>query len=452
MAKKYGTNFTEGNIPRQMLMFAIPFMGANMLQVVYSMVDMMIVGHFISPAGISAVSAGSQITNLLVMFCAGFEAGAQIYLSQLIGAGKKEKLNRAIGTITTSTAIFGVVAMLLALLGGRLFLGLINTPAEAMEMGVDYLLITGGLIIFTFGYNLVSTLQRAQGDSKHPLIFIGIATVINVVLDLLFTGYLGWGTRGAAWATVIGQAVSFLIAVLFLYRHRDQFGFDFKPESFRIDMGIFTDVFKLASANILQYAIIYFSMIAVTSMVNKLGVAASATLAVGLKIDDVMSKVTVAMRVACTTMVGQNFAARKFDRCRQVVRSAWVYTAICYVVFAYLYINHAQQLFGAFTSDPEVLELSSQWIRASICGYLGFVIMRGANGLVQGIGFYKFALVISMFDAFVLRVGMAYLLGTVLGFGLFGYFLGYLTACYGSAIPALIYYLSGAWTKREAVV
>ena len=452
MAKKYGTDFTKGSIPKQLLLFSLPLMGANMLQVVYSMVDMMIVGRFVGSAGISAVNSGSQIVMFFTMMCIGFENGAQVYLSQIIGSGKREKLNSAIGTIFSMTIIMGVFAAVVCAIGAPTLLRLINTPPEAFDMAVDYLLITGGLIFFTFGYNVVSTLQRAQGDSRRPLIFIGIATVVNIVLDLLFTGYLGWGTRGAAWATIIGQIVSFAIAISFLYRNREHFGFDFKLRSLKIDRTVFSETIKLGGVTVVQFCMIYFSMIVVTSMVNKLGVAPSAMLGVGLKIDDLMTKMTLAFYVAGMVIIGQNFAAGDHERVKMAVRVTWVYCAVFYTIFAILYINFAQLLFGAFTDDPAVLGLAHNWIRASICGYLGIVVMRGTNALVQGIGFVKFAFVTSIADAFLMRVGFSFFLGTVLNIGLFGYCLGYLTACYATAIPGLIYYLSGRWKRRRLVI
>ena len=452
MAARLGTDYTKGSIPKKMLAFTLPFMAASALQVVYSVVDMIVVGNFVGSAAIAGVNTASGIVMFFTMFCFGYENGAQVYLSQILGAGRRDKLNAAIGTVFTVTAIMGIVASLINILFCRQLLSLFHTPAESMQHAINYLLIAGGGIIFSFGYNLVSTLQRAQGDSMRPFYFILAATIVNVVLDLLLVPVLHMGTRGAAIATVAGQAVSFALAFTHLMRNREAFGFDFKRESFRIDPVAFREVSKLGAVNILQYAILNVSILIVTSMVNSLGVTAAATMGVGAKIDDVINKLTLGIYTACATMVGQNFGAGELERVKKVVHCAWIFAAALYIVIALIYIFFGHQLFNVFTSDPKVLAQAHLWIRATLIGYLGVVIMRGTNGLVQGIGNARLALVFGIIDAVLARVGMAYLFGSVLGMGLFGYFLGFATAFYGTAIPGLIYYLSGAWKRRRLMV
>lgn len=452
MSKRYGTDFTEGSIPKKMLLFALPLMGANLLQVVYSMVDMMIVGNFVGSAAISAVGTASQVVVLFTMLGAGYCAGAQVYISQLLGARRRDKLNETIGTVFTVVIAMGLVSCAVCFVFCRQILGLLNVPDEAMPHAVSYLHITGGLIVFTFGYNLVSSLQRAQGDSRHPLYFIILATLINVLLDLLFTGFLGWGTRGAAWATVIGQAVSFAAALAFLYGRREQFGFDFQPGSFRVNRKAFVEITKLGGVNIIQYCLVYLSMLCVIAMVNSQGVAASATLSVGLKIDDIISKATLGFSIACIAMVGQNFAAGKSGRVRKTVTFAWVYSFVCYGIFAVAYLAFSRQIFGAFTSDEAVLEVAPLWIRASVCGYAGVALLRGTFGLTQGVGNVRLSFVLSLVDSLIVRIGLAFILGSVLGMGTQGYYLGYLNATYAAGIPGLIYFLSGRWEKRRLVV
>ena len=452
MANKLGTDFTKGSIPKKLILFALPLMAANLLQVAYSMVDMIIVGNFVGSAAISAVNTAGQVCMFFTMIATGYDAGCQIYLTQLIGMGRRDRLNSAIGTIFTVTMSAGIISSILIVVLGRQLLTLVNTPPEAFSMAMDYLTICGSFIFLTFGYNLVSSLQRAQGDSRHPLMFIALATVINIVLDLLLTGYLGWGTRGAAIATVVGQGVSFFVALGHLWRNRVHFGFDFKPRSFRIDRGVLSGINSLGLVNVIQFAVIYISMISVTAMVNHLGVAPSATLGIGLKIDDVMSKVTIAISIACTTMVGTNFGAGELERVKKVVHTAWAFGFGFYALFSVLYLGFARQLFGAFTSDPEVVALAPNWIFASLSAFVGYSLMRGGMGLVQGTGFVRLLFITSIIDGLIWRIGVSYLLGTVFNLGLFGYFLGYHTAVYATAIPALVYYLSGAWKKRKLIV
>jgi len=233
--KKITKDFTKGNIASQLLWFTLPFMASNALQVLYSTVDMVIVGKYVGTAGLSAVSQSSQILNFATMVCLGFSNGGQVLISQALGAGKRKELNRIIGTLFSLILILAFILSVVMLLGKTWLIDVMKIPVEAVDFSEDYLLICGGGLIFTAGYNMVSAVLRGMGDSKRPFLFIGIASAVNLVLDIVFTGFLGWEVAGAAWATIIGQAVSFLFSLVYLYRKKEQFGFDFKKQSFAID-------------------------------------------------------------------------------------------------------------------------------------------------------------------------------------------------------------------------
>lgn len=228
-------DFSSGNIPRQMLAFAAPFMLSNALQVLYALVDMVVVGRFIGSFGLSAVSVASQVFTFMTMLALGFCTGGQVYISQLIGSANRQALNRTIGTLFSTVGILGAGMTLLGLFLRRPVLGLLATPPEAFDMAMDYMLVCSCGILFTYGYNLVSAILRGMGDSRHPFIFILIASLVNLMLDLLFVGVFYWGVAGAALATILGQGASFGFAIFYLKRHREHFGFDFRAESFRID-------------------------------------------------------------------------------------------------------------------------------------------------------------------------------------------------------------------------
>ena len=226
-AQTISGRFTEGSIPKQLFFFTLPFMASNALQVLYSTIDMIIVGKFVGTAGLAAVSQSSQLINFAAMLCLGFSNAGQVLIAQAMGAEKKKEMNAILGTLFTLLMGLAVILAAIFIFFRGELLSLIKTPPEASEMAEEYLIICGSLVFFTAGYNMVSAVLRGMGDSKRPFLFIGIASVVNLVLDLLFTGYLGWGVAGAAWATVIGQAVSFLFSLYYLNRNRFAFGFDF---------------------------------------------------------------------------------------------------------------------------------------------------------------------------------------------------------------------------------
>jgi len=292
---------------------------------------------------------------------------------------------------------------------------------------------------------------RGMGDSKSPFLFVAIASVINLALDLLFTGLWGWGVAGAAWATIIGQAVSFLFSLWYLYRRKESFGFDFKLQSFVPQKKYVGMILNLGTPIAIQAACINLSMLFVNAMVNSVGVVESATFGVGVKIDDIVNKISMGIQHAGMPMIGQNIAAGENKRSKQVVWWSWLYSAILTAVFMVLYITCGKQLFMMFSDDPLVHNLSGTFIKAILWMFPPLVIMRGTQAFIQGTGNTKLGMVLSLLDGVILRVGLSWLLGDVLALGFYGYILGYALAPFGCAIPGLIYFLSGIWEKRRTV-
>ncbi len=442
-------DYTKGNLPKQILLFSLPFMLSNALQVLFSIVDMIVVGNVVGPSGLSAVSTASHIVTFMTMICLGFATGGQVYIAQLIGADKKDDLNKAIGTLFTFTIILAVLMTVIGLTLASPILSLMKTPPEAMEDAITYLLICSGGVFFTFGYNCVSAVLRGMGNSTQPFVYILIAAVINIVLDVLFVLYMDMGVAGAAWATIIGQGVSFLISIIYLFIKREQFGFDFRPKSFIPDKQASKALIKLGIPFSLRSGAVNVSMLFVTSLVNGLGVAASAVFGVGLKVDDMVRKISIGVNYSVSTFVGQNFAAKELDRTRKSVYWGWLYSFLIYLVFLVVYLADVEGLFGLFTKDVEVLELAPIFVQAIIFSFPAMIIMRGTNGFVQGIGNSMLSMIFSLLDGFVLRIGLSYLLGNLMGLGLFGLFLGYGLAAYGTAIPGMIYFFSNKWKNAH---
>ena len=223
------------------------------------------------------MAQSSLIVNFAVMMCLGVSNAGQVLVAQAIGAGKRGKLSSIIGTLFCILMIMAVAFTCIFLVLRTGILNLMHAPEESYEMAMDYLIICAGGLVFTAGYNMVSAVLRGMGDSKRPLLFIVIASVINLVLDFLFTGLFGWGVAGAAWATVIGQAASFLFSVYYLYKNKKAFGFDFRKESFKIDKNYARMIVSLGTPMAIQSGCINLSMLFVNSIINQVGVVASAT-------------------------------------------------------------------------------------------------------------------------------------------------------------------------------
>lgn len=448
-AKKLSKDFTKGNISRQLLLFSLPFMASNALQVLYSTIDMIIVGEYVGTAGLSAVSQSSQIVNFATMVCLGFSNAGQVLISQALGAKKNKEANDVIGTL------FGYIAILALIFSVGIFsarswiLDVMNIPTESYDMAMDYLVICSLGLIFTAGYNLISAVLRGMGDAKRPFLFIGIASFVNLVLDIIFTGMLGWGVAGAAWATIIGQAVSFLFSLYYLFKHKEAFGFDFKKESF-VPKGKYVGMItSLGTPMAIQSGCINLSMLFVNSMINDVGVVASATFGVGVRIDDIVNKISQGIQYAAMPMISQNIGAKQLGRAKQVVYRAWIFSAIFTVFCMVLYICLGKQLFMLFSDDPLVHEMSSEFISAILWMFPAFAVMRGSGAFIQGLGNARLSMVLAILDGVLLRIGLSWLFGIALGWGFFGFVLGYGLAPYGFAIPSMIYFLSGIWKKRK---
>ena len=226
-------DLTVGSVPKVLLTFAMPLFLSGLLQMVYNMVDMMVVGKFVGTEGLSAVAIGGEILQLITFVAMGFSNAGQILISRYVGENRKDKVGHMVGTLFTLLISLALLIMVIVLFTYKYILAWLNTPEEIWEYTRQYSLVCVCGIVFIYGYNLVSAIMRGMGDSRHPFLFIAIASVINVILDLLFVGVFRMGPFGAALATVIGQAVSFIFALTLLYRNREEIRFDFHPAHFR---------------------------------------------------------------------------------------------------------------------------------------------------------------------------------------------------------------------------
>ena len=444
-------DFTSGTIWMQLILFALPFMASNALQVFYSTIDMIIVGKYVGTAGIAAVSQSSQIVNFATMVCLGFSNAGQVLLAQAMGAGKRKEMNDVIGTLFVYIGGISVVLSLIMLTGSSFILDLLNVNDEYFEMAKSYLVICALGLLFTAGYNLVSAVLRGMGDAKRPFLLIVIASVTNLVLDILFTGIFGWGVTGAALATVIGQAVSFIFSIFYLAKKKEEFGFNFKRESFIPNKRYVKMITSLGTPMAIQSGFINLSMLTVNAMINDISTVASATFGVGIRIDDIINKISMGVQYAAVPMISQNLGARNNERAKSVVHWAWIFSVALTVFFMLLYVTLGRQLFMIFDDNPEVLSMSGDFISAILWMFPAFAIMRGSGAFVQGIGNAKLSMVLSILDGVVLRIGLSWLFGIALGYGFYGFVLGYALAPFGYAIPSTIYFLRGRWQKKRTL-
>ncbi|MDD6023668.1 MAG: MATE family efflux transporter [Oscillospiraceae bacterium] len=444
-------DLTQGSVTKLLLVFSFPLMCSNLLQTVYNMVDMVVIGQFVGKEGLSAVSIGGDILHFLTFLVMGLANAGQVILSQYIGAGNRDRVKGTIGTMFTATLFCAVVLFIICLFGLDPLLRLLNTPEEAFESAHRYGMTCVYGIFFIYGYNLVSAILRGMGDSKHPFIFVAVATVVNLVLDLVFVAGLKMGAFGAAFATVIGQGVSFIWAIAYLYRRRDDFGFDFRLSSFKPDGEILPKLIKLGFPMILQSAAINFSMMFVNSYINAYGVVACAVTGIGNKLASITAVITNALSTAGSSMVGQNLGAERYDRIPKIIGVSLVIDMVFALLLSALTILFPREIFGLFDQDPEVLDMAMTYVPVAVLLFIGFGMRSPLFALINGSGNARLNLVVGMMDGVICRIGLAMLLGLVFDMGIMGFWLGNAFAGYMPFVIGGVYFITGKWKTHKLI-
>lgn len=440
-------DLTSGSVPKLLLAFAAPLFVSNALQAIYNIVDMIVVGQVIGGTGMSAVATGGNILHILTFLAMGFSSAGQVIIAREVGAGDMNAVKKAIGTMFTLLLSMALGVSVICYFLRDTILQLVNTPAEAYAYTMDYTLICIVGLLFIYGYNTVSAIMRGMGDSKRPFVFVAIAAIMNMILDLLFVAVLKMEVAGAAWATVIGQGFSFVYALVYLYRHRESFGFDFQPASFVPDRVMIGKLFALGIPMALQSAAVSISQTVVAAWVNSFGVIASAIAGILGKLNMMMGILTQSLTTAAASMIGQNLGAKEYKRVPRILGWAFSGALVLGIVLSVALYLFPQGIFSLFTTDEAVLLGASIIILPAILNFIGAATRCFAFGIINGSGNSKLNLAVAILDGMIARIAIGYLLGWKLGMGPQGFWLGDALAGF---VPMLIggtFYLSGRWKK-----
>ena len=441
-------DFTEGNITKQLVVFAWPLFLSNLLQVVYNLVDMVEVGNVLGKVGISAVSVGGDLSHLLTFIAMGYANAGQVLIARYVGAKQSDRIGRFVGTMSGFLLVCAVTVSIVALSIQDKLLLWMNTPAVAYEGAATYSAICMVGLVFIYGYNVVSAILRGMGDSKHPFIFVSVAAVINLVLDIIFVVYLHMGPGGAALATVVSQGVSFLACVVFLYRNREKFGLVMeKRDFFRWDGEMLGALVKLGTPMAIKSASIQISKLFVNSWINSYGVEVSAFAGIANKISNIINLISNAMNTAGSTMVGQNLAAGKFERVKKIMGSLAGITLTVATTLSLLICLFPDPFFGIFTDDPAVLALVDGYLPIAVLLLYGSAARAIMNALLNGSGHTGVNFATAIFDGIVMRIGLSVLFGLVLDMRHFGFWLGDALAGFTPFVIGVVFYCSGVWKK-----
>ena len=441
------TDMTTGNVTKLLLSFAFPLFVSNALQAVYNIVDMIVVGQYIGGAGMSAVSIGGDILHLLTFVAMGFSSAGQVLIARDVGSQKMDQVQKTIGTMFTFLLGTSLVISFGCFFIRHHMLHWLNTPAESYAFTMDYTVTCIVGLFFVYGYNIVSAILRGMGDSRRPFLFIAIAASLNIVLDIVFVAVCGMEVLGAALATIISQAGSFIVSLIYLYRRKESFGFDFKLKSFRIKSEALKPLLALGIPMAIQSAAINLSKIVLMSWINLFGVVYSALAGVYNKINMMIGIVSNSFTAAGSTMVGQNLGAKQYERVPKILRTVGFCTILISTVFAFVMVGFQDSIYRMFTSDEVVVSNAYILLIPIILNFYGAATRSIAFSLINGSGNTKLNYAVAVLDGIISRIGIAALLGFVVKMGCQGFWYGDALAGFIPIVIGMCYYFWGNWKK-----
>ncbi len=445
-------DFTQGNVAGQLLRFASPLFLSSLLQVVYNMADMIIVSHVSGKTGLSGVSVGGDVSNFLTFLVMGFANAGSVIISQYIGAGQKHKVGRFMGTLFSTLGIFAVSLSVVCLFLRRQLLVWMHCPEESFPEALGYATVCIAGLVFICGYNAVSAVFRGMGDSKRPFVFISVAAVMNIALDLLFVMGFHMGATGAGLATVISQGFSFIISTVYLFKNIRDYGITFGRQDITIDREMCATLFKLGIPMAIKGASIMFSKLFVNSWVNSYGISVSAMAGIANKFGSVSNLFSNAINTSGSAMVGQNIGAEKYRRVPHIMLISFAVTFGIAVVLSAVLLLWPEFIFGIFTKDPSVMKVAMEFLPIAVLLFFGSSFRACMNSLLNGSGNYPLNFVTALFDGMINRIGFGLLFGLALNMGYVGFWLGDAVAGFTPFVIGLIYFCSGKWKTRKYII
>ena len=353
-------DFTQGSILKKLIKFMVPILGALILQAAYGAADILIVGKFGTTSGISAVSTGSSIVNMIIFTVAGLSMGVTVLIGRYIGEKEPQKIGRLIGGAICFFTLFSLIMSVALLTLARPAAMLMQAPEEALDLTVQYVRICGGGIFFIIAYNVISSVFRGMGDSKLPLIFVAIACGVNVVCDLLFVAVFKWNVMGAALATVMAQAVSVILSLVIIRRRELPFEMHIKDIRFNRQIGKFIGV-GLPIA--FQELMTQLSFLALCAFINRLGLEASSGYGVANKITAFVMLVPGSLMQSMAAFVAQNVGAGLERRAKKTMLCGMGLGAAVGVPIMIIVFFFGNILFMAFADDPAVIAQSAAYLK-----------------------------------------------------------------------------------------
>lgn len=448
MEKRSMTDMTTGSPIGHILKFTCPLLIGNLFQQLYNMVDSLIVGNFVGADALAAVGACGSMNFLFFSLSSGLAIGIGIIVAQFFGARDEENIR---STIANSIYVLSAAAVLVSVLGiifSPGLLRLLQTPDGIIENSIIYMRTTCAGIIAIAIYNGVASILRALGDSRTPLYFLVVASIINVVLDLLFVLKFEWGVFGVALATIISQAVSAVCSMIYAYMKVPYFRLtreQFKPQAYIIRRS-----FLLGIPLALQNSMIAVSCMVLQGVVNTFGETVMAAYTIIGRIEQVVQQPYSSLGMAITTYTGQNVGARELERVKKGYRqSIFMVLVFSLMILPIAYI-FGEQIIGAFVKEPEVIAIGTKALRINSLFYFGLGMIYVPRALLNGAGDTGFAMLNGITEV-LCRILYSQILTRIPVLGYWGIWITTGATWATTAVVCIIRYKKGKWKKKALI-
>ncbi len=453
MNSLHKNDLTTGSILKHLITFSIPLLLGNLLQALYNTVDSIWVGRFIGAKALGAVSVSFPIIFILVSLVIGITMATTVLVAQYVGAKDQKMIEK---TINNSFLLLGGLGIVLTIIGfvlSKKILIWMNTPQDILEYATDYLNIFFIGLVFMFGYNVVSAILRGLGDSKTPLKFLIISTVMNLILDPFFILGIGFipkmGIRGAALATILSQTVSFFLAIRHLDKNNHMLRF--RVTDWKLDKELTLKTIKIGLPSGLQQIVVSFGMIVMAGIINSFGTETVAAFGAASRLDQFAHMPAMSLGLAVSTLTGQNIGAGKNERVKEVYKWGSIVTVLITSCITIFVLVMPATILRLFTTDISVLEIGSRYLRIVGLSYIPFALMFITNGILRGAGDTIPTMIFSIVSLWLVRVPLAKYLSSFESLGRDGIWIAIAISSVITLLLSQAYYATGIWKKKAVI-
>jgi len=401
-------DMTTGRPMSKLIRFSLPLLVGNLAQQLYNTVDSIVVGKYVGDTALAAVGTAGPILNLLLVLLIGVATGASILASQYFGAKDREGLSRVVGSTIVLTVLSGLIMMVLGYFASSFLIGLIAPPPDVAEGAVTYLKIIFLGMLGASAYNILSGVLRGMGDSFYPLVYLVLACLLNIVLDILFVARFHMGVAGVAWATIIAQAISGVLCLIRLVGMKNLI--DVNARTLTPDGPITRRLCQLGLPAGITQGLFSMSAIVVQGLTNSMGTAVIAANVAIMRVDGFAMMPNFTFGTTSTTYVGQNIGAGHIDRVRQGIRDMLKLALATSGVLVACILLFGRQLIQMFTDTEDVITIGVYGLRWLSLGYIAFAVSQVLQGAMRGAGETMIPMWISIITTILIRLPLAWLL------------------------------------------